>query len=115
MAETRIEHSGMAIASFVLSFFPGVLFLVLLLFFAFLPEPERGRAYPPAPELTPSGALLTLGILMLLFLTVIGLGFGVAAVLQRRRKRQYAVLGIACSVLVWVVAYLQDELYLFFN
>jgi hypothetical protein len=51
---------------------------------------------------------------MLLLLTVVGLGFGVAAVLQRRRKRQYAVLGIACSVLVWVVAYLQDELYLFF-
>ena len=89
--------------------------MVLLLFFAFLPEPERGRAYPPAPELTPSGALLTLEIPMLLFLTVIGLGFGVAAVLQRRGKRQYAVLGIACGVLVCVVAYLQEELYLFFN
>lgn len=47
--------------------------------------------------------------------TVIGLGFGVADVLQRRRKRQYAVLGIACSVLVWVVAYLQDESHLFFH
>jgi hypothetical protein len=52
---------------------------------------------------------------MLLLLTVVGLGFGVAAVLQRRRKRQYAVLGIACSALVWVVAYLRDELDLFFN
>ena len=89
--------------------------MVLLLILAFLPDPERGRAYPPAPELTPSGALLTLGILTLLFLTVIGSGFGLAAVLQRQRKRQYAVLGIACGVLVWVVAYLQDELYLFFN
>ncbi len=88
---------------------------MVLLIFAFLSDPERGRASPPAPELTPSGALLTLGILMLLFLTVIGLGFGVTAMLQRRRKRQYAVLGKACSVSVWVVAYLQDELYLFFD
>ena len=61
IAETRTEHSGMGIASFVLSFFSGVLFLVLFLIFAFLPEPERGRAYPPALELTQSGALLTLG------------------------------------------------------
>jgi len=38
-----------------------VLFLVLFLIFAFLPEPERDRAYPPALELTQSGALLTLG------------------------------------------------------
>ena len=104
----------MAIASFVLSLFPGVIFFALLLIVVHLPEPERGRAYP-APELTPSGALLTLVLLMLLLLDVVALGFGIAGVLQRRRKRLYAVLGMACSVFVLVVAYVQDELCLFFN
>ena len=86
--------------------------MVILLIGALLPDPERGRTYPP-PELTPSGALLTLVLLMLLLLDVVTLGFGIAGVLQRRRKRLYAVLGIACGVLVLVVAYVQDELYLF--
>ena len=88
--------------------------MVILLISAPLPDPERGRIYPP-PELTPSGALFTLVILMLMLLNVVALGFGIAGVLQRRRKRLNALLGIACSVLVLMVAYVQDELYLFFN
>ena len=114
MAETRTEHSRMGITSFVLSFFPGVLFLVILLISALLPDPGRGRVYPP-PELTPSGALLTLVLLTILLLDVVALGLGMAGVIQWRRKRLYALLGVACSVLLLVVAYVQDELYLFFN
>ena len=114
MAETRTEYSRMGIASFLLSFFPGVLFSLLLLIFALLPDPQSDRTYPP-PELTPSGALLTLVLLVLLLLDVVALGLGMAGVLQRRRKRQYALLGMACSVLVLVVAYVQDQLFLFFN
>ncbi len=88
--------------------------MVILLTSALLPDPERGRVYPP-PELTPSGALFALVLLTILLLNVVALGFGMAGAIQRRRKRLYALLGIACSALLLVVAYVQDELYLFFN
>ncbi len=113
MNDTRIEQSGIGIASVVLSFFPGMLFLVLLLISALLPNPYEARA-----DLTYDGAavgfFLAFWLLTLLLLNVIALGFGIAGVLQRRRKRLYAILGIACSVLVLGIAYIQDEFYLFF-
>ena len=88
--------------------------MVILLVGALLPDPDVGRVDPP-PELMPLGALLTLVVLMTMFLNVVALGFGIAGVLQRRHKRLYALLGIACSLFVLVIAYVQDEMYLFFN
>ena len=44
MAETRTEHSRMGITSFVMSLFLGVLFLVILLVSALLPDPEGAES-----------------------------------------------------------------------
>lgn len=54
-------------------------------------------------------------LLTILLLDVVAFGLGMAGVIQWRRKRLYALLGIAGSGLLLVVAYVQDELYLFFN
>ncbi len=114
MADTRIEQSGLGIASFVLSFFPGVLFLGILLISALFPN-LYGDQTDPTYDGAAVGFFIAFWLLMFLLLNVIALGFGIAGVLQRRRKRTYAVLGMACSVLILVIAYTQDEYYLFFN
>jgi uncharacterized SAM-binding protein YcdF (DUF218 family) len=49
--------------------------------------------------------LLVLVMLICLFFVLVALVLGVAGMLQRRRKKRYAVLGAFVSVLVLVVAY----------
>ncbi len=46
---------------------------------------------------------------MFLLFNVMALGFGIAGVPQRRRKRPCAVLGMACSTVVSVISYVEDE------
>ena len=93
------QHSRVGIASFVLSFFPGVLlvgayWLALLLISRQPPggADEVGYAF---------------GLLMLVLLTtlseIVALGLGIAGTLQRHRKRTFALVGVACSVLVLAV------------
>ncbi len=114
MTDARIEYSEWGILSFALSLFPGILFLAFLLISAIFPN-----LYGDQDALTYDGAavgfFIAFCLLMLLLLNVIALGFGIAGVLQRRRKRLYAFLGIACSVLILGISYVQDEYYLFFN
>ena len=98
----------------MLALLAGTLFLVILLISALLPDPASGRT-DPMVDTTASGFFFAFWLLMLLLLNVMALGFGIAGVLQRRRKRSYAILGIACSILVLGIAYIQNEIYLFFN
>jgi hypothetical protein len=49
--------------------------------------------------------LLVLVMLICLLFVVVALGLGIAGMLQRRRKKRYAVLGAFISVLVLLVAY----------
>ena len=50
-------------------------------------------------------------VLMALLSEIVALGLGIAGVLQRRRKRLFAFLGIACSVLVLVAAFTQNAVF----
>ncbi len=96
MVATRSEHSRMGIASFVLAFLPGVLLIGtpwLVRFFV---------------SMQPAGAdtvAYGFGMFFLLVLTMlselVALGLGVAGAFQRSRKRTFALLGMACSVLVF--------------
>lgn len=95
MVGARTQHSRMGIASFVLSFFPGVL-LVGAYWLALLLISRQ-----------PSGADevgYAFGMFFLLLLTIplelVALGLGIAGAFQRPRKRWIAFLGIACSVVV---------------
>ena len=98
----RSRHSYLGIASFLLSFFPGVLLVgtYWLVLFLLSRQPsganQRGYAF---------------GMFFLMLLTIaselVALVLGVAGVLQRRRKRSLAFLGVACSVLVLVLIHAQ--------
>src|SRR5215203_2258243 len=94
----RSEHSHLGIASFALSFLP-----VALLVGAFALVLYLTRNDPPGTDQTGYG----LGMLMLVLLTtlseIVALGLGIAGALQRHRKRTFALVGVACNVLVLAV------------
>ena len=52
------------------------------------------------------GAIMLLLVLMTVLSELVALALGIAGALQR--KRTFAFLGIACSILVLVVGYVQD-------
>lgn len=95
-SETR--HSYLGIASFVMSFFPGVLLvgawgLVQLIL----------RSSPPGSEQTGAAGIMIFLLLLTVPLELVALGFGITGSLQRRRKRWLAFVGVTCSVLVLVL------------
>ena len=57
---------------------------------------------PPGDEVAYGFGLGMLGFLIVA-VGMVALGLGVAGTLQRRRKRSFALLGVACSALVLVV------------
>lgn len=69
---------------------------------------ERWRAAQPIGHADAPGAglLILLFMVMGIFFLLAALVMGVAGMLQRRRKRLYAVLGSVVSVVVLTVAYL---------
>lgn len=93
MTNTRARHSRMGIASFVLSLVPGVLLVGLYRLVLFLVS----RAPPGADETGYGAGMIVLALLTTLS-EIVALGLGIAGVVQRRRKRLFAFLGIACSV-----------------
>lgn len=99
----RYGHSHLGIASFVLSFVPGVLLAILVPLVLLLASTQ-----PPGADEVGYGALMLLLVLMTVVSELVALALGKAGALQRQRKRTFAFLGIACSVLVLVLGYVQD-------
>ena len=104
MSNERTEHSRLGIASFLLALIPGLLFAALILLFAILLR----TVSQPQEYAAGWGVLVLLVILMILVSEILALVLGIAGVLQKRRKRLFAFLGIALSVLVFVSGYVQD-------
>jgi hypothetical protein len=97
MTSERIGHSGhsyLGIASFVLSFVPAVLLVILVSLILLLASRQ-----PPGADETGYGFLVLVLVLGTLLCEFVALGLGIAGALQRQRKRKFAFLGIACSVL----------------
>lgn len=94
MIEGRTAHSSVGVASFVLASFSGTLLAALALLAWLL----RGWD-PPGDEVAYGFGLIAMTF-MLVLAEVLALGLGVAGALQRRRKRSFALLGVACSALV---------------
>ena len=95
METGRSRHSYLGIASFVLSFSPGLLLVGVYWLVLFL------------VSLQPAGAdtvAYGFGMAVLAVLTALSelaaLGLGIAGALQRQRNRMFAFLGVACGVLV---------------
>jgi len=103
MAEGRTTHSLMGAASFVLASFSGLLLASL----ALLAWSLRGWD-PPGDEAAYGFGLIMLSFLLVLA-EILALGLGVAGTLQRRRKRSFALLGVACSALMLAVILAQVD------
>lgn len=88
----------MGVASVLLALVPAAL-LIILYRLALL----MVNAAPPGADET-AYAFGLFGLLLLTILSqLVAFGFGVAGMVQRRRKRLFAVLSVACSVLVTLV------------
>jgi hypothetical protein len=98
----RIEHSKLGKWSLRLSLVFGVVFLLSFAGLRYMQSAGyvEGTGTPPWFAI-----LLVLVMLACLLLVLVALVLGVAGMLQRRRKKRYAVLGALISVLVLGVAY----------
>jgi hypothetical protein len=102
MVEERTAHSRMGIASLALSLVAGVVLVGVYRLVLYLVSLQ------PSGADTVGYAFWMLGLLLLTVSAgLVALGLGVAGTLQRRRKRLFAILGAACSVLVLVLINLQ--------
>ena len=95
MANASTGNSAAGVASFVVSTVSGGL-LALVVVVVFMATNND----PPGADETGYAYLVLLLVLATLLCQIVALGLGVAGVLQRRRRRLFALLGIACSVLV---------------
>jgi hypothetical protein len=95
MTGARIEHSSLGIASFVLSFFPAVLLLVISLMVQYAVS-----KLPPGTDTEAYGFWMFMLAVWTVLFEIAALGLGIAGTLQRRRKRLFGFLGVVCSVLV---------------
>ena len=101
-------HSRMGIASFVIAILATVVLVALFVVGGVVaasafqnvdPQalgPESVQSSPAFAEL----ALIGIGVLGCLVLHVVGLGLGIAGLIQRLRKRLFSVLGTALNGLV---------------
>lgn len=96
----------MGIASFVMSLLPAVLLVGVYWLVIFLVSKQ-----PPGADETG----YAFGMLVLVLLTIlselVAPGLGIAGTLQRRRKRLFAFLGTACSILVLAAVFAQDTIF----
>lgn len=84
------KHSGLGIASFIISMAVGILMLLL---FAVAGVMETST--PGGIDESSAGAMLVgLFLIGLLFLDVIALGLGIAGLTQSHRNRIFAILGM---------------------
>ncbi len=98
----RTEHSTLGKWSLGLALFFGVAFLLGFAGLRFM----QSTGYVEDTGTPPRFAiLLVLVMLACLLFVLVAVVLGVAGMLQRRRKKRYAVLGAFVSVLVLAVAY----------
>jgi hypothetical protein len=94
----------MGIASFILALVPGLAFVALVLLLVI-----QARTASQFQEYAAGWGVLTFMLVLTITLSEItALVLGIAGALQRRRKRLFAFLGVATSVVVLVFAYVQD-------
>jgi hypothetical protein len=99
------RQSRMGLASFILAIIAVVGVVVLIVISATLVSSAPGFD-PNSPQIDPESAafgalaLVGFGILACLLVNLVGLGLGVAGVIQRRRKKLFAILGLVFNGLV---------------
>ena len=95
-SELERKHSGMGMASFVLSIVAGVAIFALFTVAGMMEASTPGGMDERDPEVV----LLGLGIIAAILADLVALGLGVAGLCQPDRKKVFAVLGTVFSAVM---------------
>ncbi len=89
----ELKHSGLGITSFITSLVSGVLLFILFAVAGVLQASTPGGMN----EESASAVLIGLFLFAFLFVALVALGLGIAGLLQKDRKKVFAVLGTIFS------------------
>lgn len=90
------KHSGLGIASFIISLVAGLAILIAIVIAGIMEANTPGGIDENSPE----AILLGLVLIGMMFLDLVALGLGIGALFQRDRKKIFAILGTIFSGVV---------------
>ena len=96
------RHSGIGIASFVVSIIAGIAMFFLTIAAGVIEVSTPGGMH----ERSPVAIILGLSLLAFWFLSLVALGLGIGGLFQRSRKRLFAILGAVFSAITFMGALL---------
>jgi hypothetical protein len=106
------KHSGIGIASFVISIVAGVAILIVFAIAGILEATTPGGM----DEKSAAAILTGLCIIALILVDIVALGLGLAGLFQRDRKKLFAILGtvfsfatVACTIVLIVLGLLAKQ------
>ena len=96
--QMKQKHSGLGIASFVISIPTGIAILVLCVIAGVIEVTTPGGMDDKSAE----AVVLGLSIFAFIFVDLFAVGLGIAGLIQRNRKKIFAILGMLLSLLTIV-------------
>jgi hypothetical protein len=104
VTEPQRKHSGLGIASFIISIVVGIAVFVMIVVAAV----AESASPDGVDEESPVAIILGLGLLMLLLLDFLALGLGIGGICQKGRKKVFSVLGtiFSCTTILGTIALL---------
>lgn len=88
------KHSGVGIAAFILSTISGMLMFLLVAVAGFMEVSTPGGM----DEESVGALLIGLGVIGLIGLSTVSLGLGISGLIQKNRKKLFAVIGTVFSI-----------------
>jgi hypothetical protein len=92
----ELKHSGLGIASFILSIICGLLIFLLIGAAGVIEASQPGGM----DEESPQAVAIGLALFFFLFLALVAFGLGLGGLFQGNRKRIFAVLGMVFSAMI---------------
>jgi len=96
-SQTPLRHSGIGIASFIISLVIFVFFILLFAGAGFIGVAASGQISETSPVIMMIGLLAIIGLVVCL----IGIGLGIGGFFQKNRKRIFSILGLSFNALVF--------------
>ncbi|WP_447593413.1 hypothetical protein [Aquipseudomonas campi] len=96
------KHSGLGIASFIISIVTGILIFLLFIVAGVIESSTPGGINEESTE----AIVLGLFIILMLFINLVAIGLGIGGLCQSERKKIFAILGTIFSSLTTLLAIL---------
>ena len=92
----EFRHSGLGIASFIGAIIAGVGEFILVMIAGVIEVSTPGGMNEESPQAVILGLLMIAG----LFLAMVGIGLGIAGLIQRECKKIFAILGLVFNLMI---------------